>query len=128
MKPDAQARVRLDMSKTKIPPDHQLYLRRRPFAFRCATAIFPDDELQALTDYGNWLEALANGAIQPATAEQERFLRVDRGEAEPEALFERAWARLQARREYEKDAKIAPPAEPAQDYGMIEFDKDRCWW
>ena len=116
------------MSKAKFPPDHQLYLRRRPFAFRCAVAIFPDDELQALTDYGNWLEALANGAIKPATAEQERFLRVDRGDVEPEALFERAWVRLKARREYEKDAKIAPPPEPPQDYGIIEFDADRCWW
>jgi len=61
------------MSKSKIPPDHQLYLRRRPFAFRCAVAIFPDDELQALIEYGNWLEALASGAIQPVTALQSEY-------------------------------------------------------
>ena len=116
------------MSAAKIPPDHQLYLRRRPFAFRCAAKIFPEDELQALTDYGNWLEALANGTIAAVTAEQRRFLRVDREEVEPESLLERAWVRLKGRREYEKDAHIPPPPAPAEDYGMIEFDAYRCWW
>ncbi|HEY3789326.1 MAG TPA: DUF413 domain-containing protein [Urbifossiella sp.] len=117
------------MAAAKIPPDHQFHLRRRPFAFRCATDIFPDDELQALTEYGNWLEALANGTIAPVTAEQKRFLRVDREEEEPRTLMERAWVRLKGRREYEKEQHIPPPPPtPAEAYGMIEFDKDRCWW
>jgi uncharacterized protein YifE (UPF0438 family) len=86
-----------------IPPEHLVHLRRRPFVFRCSTSIFPADELAALSDYGNWLEALANGTIQPVTAEQEHFLRVDREssmqfhlrpEAEPATLCERAWLRL----------------------------------
>ena len=55
---------------------------------------------------------------------------VDRDEADPETLCERAWVRLNGRREYERDEQFAPPpASPrAEDYGMIEFDKDRCWW
>ena|SRR2546430_10236357 len=109
-----------------IPPDHLAYLRRRPFAFRCSTAIFPLDELEALANDGNWMEALAAGAIQPVTPEQERFLRVDREEVEPSTVSERAWLRLKGRREYEQEQQISPP--PSEDYGMVEWDADRCWW
>jgi uncharacterized protein YifE (UPF0438 family) len=108
------------------PPDHLVYLRRRPFAFRCSTEIFPADELEALADYGNWLEALAAGAIRPVTPEQEHFLKVDRDEAEPETLCERAWLRLKGRREYEQDT--ARPHEKPEDYGIVEWDPERCWW
>jgi len=116
------------MQLSEVPPDHLVYLRRRPFAFGCSTAIFPAEELEALSEYGNWMEALASGAIQPVTAEQEHFLRVDREEAEPTNVRERAWVRLKGRREYEKEEKIVPPPAPPEDYGMVEFDADRCWW
>src|ERR1700733_12494229 len=99
-----------------IPPDHQVYLQRRPFAFRCSIAIFPADELEALGDYGNWLEALATGVIQPVTAEQEHFLSVDREEAEPSNICERAWLRLKGRREYEQEQEIAASQPPPEDY------------
>jgi uncharacterized protein YifE (UPF0438 family) len=111
-----------------IPADHQFHLRRRPFAHRCSTAVFPAEELAALAEYGNWLEALASGAIQPMTAEQEHFLRVDREEAEASTVCERAWLRLKGRREYEHEQEIAAPPSPPEDYGMVEFDADRCWW
>jgi len=65
------------------PPDHLAYLQRRPFAFGCSTAIFPTDELEALSEYGNWLEALATGVIKPLTPEQEHFLQVDHDDTEP---------------------------------------------
>jgi uncharacterized protein YifE (UPF0438 family) len=113
---------------SQVPPDHLVHLRRRPFAFRCSTAVFPADELEALEEYGNWLEALTAGTIRPVTAEQEHFLKVDRDEAEPETLCERAWVRLKGRREYERDERIVPPPEPAETYGMVEWDADRCWW
>jgi uncharacterized protein YifE (UPF0438 family) len=102
---------------------------QRAFVFGCSTAVFPSDELEALTEYGNRMEALVAGEIQPATSEEAHFLKVDRGGAEPETVLERAWLRLKGRREFERD-QAAPPAPPvkAQDYGMIEFDKDRCWW
>jgi|SRR5262245_16647978 len=113
----------------KVPPDHLVYLRRRPFAFRCSTSVFPPEELTALEEYGNWLEALASGAIRPVTPEQEHFLKVDRDETEPADVRERAWVRLKGRREYEREqGQPAPPPPPPEDYGIVEWDADRCWW
>jgi uncharacterized protein YifE (UPF0438 family) len=114
---------------SKTPSDHLEYLRRRPFAFRCEPSVFPPEELEALAEYGNWLEALAGGAIQPVSPEQEHFLKVDRGEADPETLHERAWVRLKARREYEREEqRQQAPQQPAENYGIVEWDADRCWW
>jgi len=101
---------------------------KRPFAFHCSTAVFPADELELLTAQGTFLEALAAETIPPTTSEQEHFLLVDRDEAEPETLAERAWLRLKGRREFEQGDKPHAPPEPPQDYGMVEFDADRCWW
>jgi uncharacterized protein YifE (UPF0438 family) len=100
----------------------------RPFAFNCSTAIFPADEIAALVEAGGRLEALAAGKASPADAEEKHFLKVDREEAEPETLLERAWVRLKGRREFEREQAEALPPDPEPDYGMIEFDKDRCWW
>ena len=108
--------------------DHDTYLKKRPFAFGCSTHIFPADELHALEEFGNWMEALASGTIKPLTAEHKRFLRVDREEAEPRTLAERAWMRLKGRREFEREEAAAPPPEPPVDYGIIEWDKEKCWW
>jgi uncharacterized protein YifE (UPF0438 family) len=116
------------MTTADLPPDHRAYLGR-PFAFGCSTAVFPPDELAALEELGAWLEALAGGAIRPVTPEHRHFLAVDRDEAEPVTLEERAWVRLKGRREFEREQQGAPPPPaPAEDYGMIEFDADRCWW
>ena len=113
---------------SNIPPDHRDQLERRPFRFGCATHIFPLDELSALSERGHWLEALAAGAIAPATPEHEHFLQVERGEAEPATVDERAWVRLKGRREFEREQNSAPPPSPPEDYGIIEWDKERCWW
>jgi uncharacterized protein YifE (UPF0438 family) len=116
------------MKTSKLPADHQVHLNKRPFAFGCVTDIFPLDELHALTEHGNWLEALAAGTIEPVSAEQKRFLQVDRDEAEPRTVHERAWVRLKGRREFEREQHAAPPPEQAEDYGIIEWDKEKCWW
>lgn len=100
----------------------------RAFAFQCATGVFPADELAALVAEGARLEALAAGEVIPANAADEHFLKVDRSKAEPSTLLERAWDRLKGRREYEREQAQAPPPDPTPDYGMIEFDEDRCWW
>jgi uncharacterized protein YifE (UPF0438 family) len=100
----------------------------RPFAFGCSTAVFPADEIAALAEAGGRLEALAAGDVQPADAEEKHFVKVDREEAEPTTLLERAWVRLKGRREFEREQAEAMPPEPEPDYGMMEFDKDRCWW
>jgi uncharacterized protein YifE (UPF0438 family) len=109
-----------------IPAEHLEYLRRRPFRFRCSTAVFPPEEVEALATYGNWLEALAGGAIAPVTAEQEHFLLVDREQAEPGTVCERAWLRLKGRREYEQEQ--GSRTSEVEDYGIIEWDRERCWW
>jgi uncharacterized protein YifE (UPF0438 family) len=74
------------------------------------------------------MEALAAGGIAPASAADEHFLRVDREETEPVTVDERAWLRLKGRREYEREQEAAPPREQAEDYGIIEWDKEKCWW
>jgi uncharacterized protein YifE (UPF0438 family) len=113
---------------TEVPPDHAEYLRRHPFALGCSAEVFPVAELEALQECGHLLEALAAGAVRPVTAEQEHFVRVDRDEAEPATVCEQAWVRLKGRREYEREQREAPPPEPPEDYGIVEWDKDRCWW
>src|SRR5262245_37978117 len=106
-----------------VPADHELYLKQRPFEFRCHTDIFPPDELHALEEMGNWMEALVAGKIQPASAEHEHFLAVDRDEAGPTTVAEHAWARLKGRREFEAEAENAPPHEPVENYGIVDWDK-----
>ena len=96
------------------------------FVFGCSTEVFPVDEFDALLIHGLLLEQLASGSMRPNTTEQEHFLCVDRDEAEPETVLERAWVRLKARREYE--ALKAPPPLPKEDYGIIEWDREKCWW
>ena len=36
--------------------------------------------------------------------------------------------RLKGRREFERDQQAAPPPEQSEDYGIIEWDKEKCWW
>ena len=112
---------------TAVSSPQAEYLNR-PFEFGCSTAVFPADELAALARSGALLEALAAGEVQPATPEQEHFLRVDRDEAEPASVLERAWVRLKGRREFEREESAADRPEQPADYGMVEWDADRCWW
>jgi uncharacterized protein YifE (UPF0438 family) len=98
------------------------------FVFRCSTAVFPAEEIAALTEAGLLLEALAFGTVRPATPDQEYFLKVDRGEADPITVAERAWVRRKARRDFESEERAKLPPEKPTDYGLVEFDADRCWW
>jgi uncharacterized protein YifE (UPF0438 family) len=114
---------------SNIPPDRGEHLERQPFRFGCSSDfIFPLEELSALAEHGHWMEALAAGTIMPTTPEHEHFLQVDREEAEPANVDERAWVRLKGRREFEHEQETAPPPPPPQDYGIIEWDKEKCWW
>jgi uncharacterized protein YifE (UPF0438 family) len=99
-----------------------------PFRFGCSTDIFPIEELAALTERGHWMEALVAGTMAPTTPEHVHFLQVDRGEAEPTTVDERAWLRLKGRREFEQAPQSGPSPEPPEDYGIIEWDKEKCWW
>jgi uncharacterized protein YifE (UPF0438 family) len=110
------------------PANDREPLEPRPFRFGCSTDIFPLAELSVLRERGQWLEALAAGTIAPATPEDAHFLQVDREELEPATTAERAWVRLKGRREFERERETAPPAPPAEDYGIIEWDQEKCWW
>lgn len=109
-------------------PESHTPTTREPFAFGCDASVFPAAEIAALERHGGRFEALAAGAERPATPAEEHFLRVDRAEAEPKSVAERAWVRLKARREYEREERGTPPPAPPENYGMVEFDADRCWW
>lgn len=100
----------------------------KPFRFGCETDIFPLEEITALLQRGNWMEALVAGTIQPTTPEHEHFLQVHREEAEPVNVDERAWQRLKGRREFEQEQHSAHPSSTPEDYGIIEWDREKCWW
>jgi len=100
----------------------------QPFRFGCQTDVFPLDELGALNERGHLLEALAAGTMAPTTPEHQHFLKVDREEANPVTLDELAWVRLKGRREFEQEQHNAPPPPQKEDYGIIEWDKEKCWW
>ena len=100
----------------------------QPFAFGCDASVFPAHEVAALERHGARFEELAAGSARPATPAEEHFLRVDREEVGPTSVAERAWLRLKARREYEREQKGHQPPAPPENYGMVEFDADRCWW
>jgi uncharacterized protein YifE (UPF0438 family) len=101
---------------------------RPAFVFRCSTHIFPVEEISALNLSGARLEALADGSLSPTTPEDEHFLQVDREEAEPQTALERAWVRLKGRREFEQDQELLAKRERPKDYGIIEWDREKCWW
>ena len=82
----------------------------------------------ALYENGGRLESLASGKVRPTTSADLHFLKVDRDEAAPTTILERAWVRLKGRREYEREQIAAAPAPVPEDYGMKEWDEDRCWW
>jgi uncharacterized protein YifE (UPF0438 family) len=113
------------MSTIQDQPDRSV---GAAFRFGCSTDIFPPEEIAALTARGMWMEALAAGRIAPTSPEQEHFLKVDRDDAEPETVDERAWLRLKGRREFERGQARAVPPEPLENYGIIEWDKEKCWW
>lgn len=113
---------------SNIQPNHPEGLEHSPFPFGCSTDIFPLEELAALNERGHGMEALAAGTVAPTTPEQEHFLQVDREETEPATVDERAWVRLKGRREFEREREANPPPPPPQDYGIIEWDKEKCWW
>jgi uncharacterized protein YifE (UPF0438 family) len=107
---------------------HKPNTRQQLFVFGCSVDVFPPDEFAVLTERGSFLEALTAGTVHPATPADDHFLKVDRDEADPETVAERAWVRLKGRREFERESQGKAPAEPPPNYGMVEFDADRCWW
>jgi uncharacterized protein YifE (UPF0438 family) len=76
-----------------LPGEHAALLARQDFAVPPGGDFTPA-ERDLLTRYGRWMEALATGGLAPVTAEQERFVKVARGEQPPATEFERIWDKL----------------------------------
>ena len=87
-----------------IPKDHKPYLDRKDFAVDPSIALTAEERKQ-LARYGNWLEALANGAIRPSTPAQERFLLVVSEKVKPESVFEQAWTKVKRERARKLEAE-----------------------
>ncbi len=92
-----------------LPVDHTALLNRGDYPLPPG-ADLDDAQRELLAKYGHWLESLATGVIEPVTAEQHRFVRAARGEAEPHSAFEVAWCRLR---------RADPP--PAPEVGPLEL-------
>jgi len=94
-----------------VPEDHKKFLRKK-YKLKCNKAIFSEDEVDYLEKYGCWLEALVTGAIKPLPdrKEQERFVMVAKGEAEPSPgkFHEMLWSKYQKRIKWEKENKDLP--------------------
>lgn len=88
------------------PESPEALVNKRGYALGVSgTHVFSLEEREVLHRYGFWLEALADGRIEPITPAQAHFCSVVRGEAKSQTLHERAWMRLVGRREIEPDLK-----------------------
>jgi uncharacterized protein YifE (UPF0438 family) len=110
----------------RAPDDHRRFLSRRNFLLDCSAPNFTAEDRKLLTRYGHWLTALAGGEIQPFTAEQEHFLKVAKGSAEPVNDLERAWAKLTDRRKFEAQTRSSPHFE-ISDPGEEWISREQSW-
>lgn len=88
------------------PADHAEWLRKGGFPVPNDPTL-ADADRTILSKFGHWMEALTNGTLRPATPDQERFLRVHRGEETPGTPFEVAWVKLLAVRHAHAHAPAA---------------------
>ncbi len=85
---DILATVKLD-----APDDHAAYVRLGGYEVE-ASAGLTERERYLLANYGRYIQALADGEIQPANASQEALVPMLRGEARPEFDAARAWRKF----------------------------------
>ncbi len=79
----------------KTKQDHLNLIKKKGyFKVDCIEEIFTKEEFSFLEKYGHWLEALADGSLTPLNMKQEQFVRVAKGEFEPENMWEHAWFKL----------------------------------
>lgn len=89
-----------------VPADHAEWLRKGGFPVPPDPTL-TDADRGILAKFGHWMEALTNGTLKPVTPDQERFLRVHRGEEPPTTPFEIAWVKLLAVRHAHAHAPAA---------------------
>lgn len=96
------ARPGAGRSVDEIPHSHRQYARQRDFQPRCSLSIFTSDEIDYLVRWGHWMQALAEGLIEPVTDAQRRFVEVASDRAESSTAPESLWWRYQERRRLEE--------------------------
>jgi uncharacterized protein YifE (UPF0438 family) len=110
------------------PADHAEWLRKGGFPVPNDPTL-ADADRTILSKFGHWMEALTNGTLRPATPDQERFLRVHRGDETPGTPFEVAWVKLLAVRHAHAHAPAAlrPALTPNQlDQLFIQLEAVRA--
>jgi len=104
----------------KAPAEHRVYLSKQDYPLKCSVGIFENGELNLLSRYGFWIEALVDGVILPTTEEQKRLIDVHAGKIEPINLQECAWRKLIERRMWEQNERESP------HYKLV--DKSEQWF
>jgi uncharacterized protein YifE (UPF0438 family) len=106
-----------------LPAEHTALLQRKGFPVPPGGDL-DDRERSLLAKYGYWLEALAAGSLAAITPEQNHFVQVARGEAEPCSPFETAWVK------YRRVAGQAPsrvgPLELVDLLGRLQKARDEA--
>jgi hypothetical protein len=107
------------------PADHAEWLRKGGFPVP-PDPMLDDTDRGLLAKFGHWMEALTNGTLTPATPDQERFLRVHRGDETAETPFEVAWVKLLAVRQAHAHAPAAlRPALTVNQLDQLFFQLDQ---
>lgn len=81
----------------------RILAQQAKFEVKCSHAIFSVEELEALEQYGHWLQALASGALPPISPAQQRFVEVAQGQRMPVSLHEKAWFKYLGRTKLEAE-------------------------
>ena len=83
---------------------HLEYIKQKgSFVVDCSHAIFSDEEILFLEKYGHWLQALANGILEPITELQKEFILVAKKEKAPFSFEEQAWNKYIHRKAMEEN-------------------------
>lgn len=111
------------------PESHKEFskLRDYPLGVR-SIEVFTRVEIEKLHRYGFWLEALAVGRISAMTEEQKQFIKVSKGEADPETFYEKAWDKLIERRKFERTQYNYDPDYINRIVHENTFSSSGDWW
>ena len=91
------------MDSQDLKQQHLAYLKEKGmFDIRIDLSMLSHQQIDFLTQYGHWLEALSNGTLLPFTDLQKVFVEVANKERNPITPEEKAWFTYCFRVEYVK--------------------------
>ncbi len=79
----------------EIPEEHRYYFSLPPLPLQAPLFTFTHREREILETQGQWMKALAEGAILPTTPLQTQFVAVANGLRRAQTAYERLWVRYQ---------------------------------